>query len=237
MVVLSVPRSNNNPPQTKKENQEFKPTKQKKRVPSRTDASTCWASILSVAGPLCSAHLEPCPSRLPGDLRENCSPGILGKAGSMSGQHLQMGVHVFEATLVGVISKGTTGKTSLFFLGGGPGKPEWSTAGRIWMATIVFHLFEFPQDTLRSPSSALSHFFFGWEGSPTKIDYRNKIGYPYSNLSTGGPRHRYQVSLKSPGLKSSHTKACQLAGVHGDEPPVTLETFHLLTCDMCLCFP
>ena len=25
------------------------------------------------------------------------------------------------------------------------------------------------------------------EGSPTKIDYRKK-GYPYSNLSTGGPR-------------------------------------------------
>ena len=26
----------------------------------------------------------------------------------------------------------------------------------------------------RSPSSALSHPFFGWEGSPTKIDYRKK---------------------------------------------------------------
>ena len=26
------------------------------------------------------------------------------------------------------------------------------------------------------------------EGSPTKIDYRQKIGYPYSNLSAGGPR-------------------------------------------------
>ena len=33
--------------------------------------------------------------------------------------------------------------------------------------------------------------FFGWEGSPTKIDYRNRLqkkGHPYSNLSTGGPR-------------------------------------------------
>ena len=29
--------------------------------------------------------------------------------------------------------------------------------------------------------------FFG-EGSPTKIDYRKNKGYPYSNLSTGGPR-------------------------------------------------
>ena len=29
-------------------------------------------------------------------------------------------------------------------------------------------------------------FFLGWEGSPTKIDYRKK-GYLYSNLSTGGP--------------------------------------------------
>ena len=28
--------------------------------------------------------------------------------------------------------------------------------------------------------------FFGWEGSPTKIDYRKKR-YPYSNLSTGAP--------------------------------------------------
>ena len=26
----------------------------------------------------------------------------------------------------------------------------------------------------RSPSSALSHPFFGWEGSPAKIDYRKK---------------------------------------------------------------
>ena len=24
---------------------------------------------------------------------------------------------------------------------------------------------------------------FGWEGSPTKIDDRKKVGYPYSNLS------------------------------------------------------
>ena len=30
--------------------------------------------------------------------------------------------------------------------------------------------------------------FFGWEGSPTKIDDRKKKRYPCSNLSTGGPR-------------------------------------------------
>ena len=36
-------------------------------------------------------------------------------------------------------------------------------------------------------ASALSHPFFGWEGFSTKIDYR-KSGYPYSSLSTGGPR-------------------------------------------------
>ena len=34
-------------------------------------------------------------------------------------------------------------------------------------------------------SSALLSFFWG-EGSPAKVDYRKK-GYPYSNLSTGGP--------------------------------------------------
>ena len=42
----------------------------------------------------------------------------------------------------------------------------------------------------RSPSSALLlsfFFFFRREGSPTKIDYRKKQGYPYCNLSTGGP--------------------------------------------------
>ena len=36
--------------------------------------------------------------------------------------------------------------------------PSWSTAGT----------------PTRSPSSAVSHPFFGWEGSPTKIDYRKK---------------------------------------------------------------
>ena len=41
----------------------------------------------------------------------------------------------------------------------------------------------------RSPSRARFNPVFGWEGSPTKIDYsrRKKIGSPYSNLSTGGP--------------------------------------------------
>ena len=36
-----------------------------------------------------------------------------------------------------------------------------------------------------TPSSALTFF---WEGSPTKVEDRKK-GYPYSNLSTGGPRY------------------------------------------------
>ena len=43
-----------------------------------------------------------------------------------------------------------------------------------------------PKTNSRSPSSALL-LFFGWEGSPTRTDYRKK-GYPYSSLSTGGPR-------------------------------------------------
>ena len=30
--------------------------------------------------------------------------------------------------------------------------------------------------------------FFGWEGSPTKIDETEKNEEPYANLSTGGPR-------------------------------------------------
>ena len=39
---------------------------------------------------------------------------------------------------------------------------------------------------LGPPRSALLPIF-DWEGAPTKIDYRKK-GYPYSNISTGGPR-------------------------------------------------
>ena len=43
------------------------------------------------------------------------------------------------------------------------------------------HIFHF---LTRSPSSALSHPFFGWERSPTKIDYRKKELVPmYSHLS------------------------------------------------------
>ena len=34
---------------------------------------------------------------------------------------------------------------------------------------------------------ALSHPFFGWEGSPTKIDVLKKLVPAYSILSTGGP--------------------------------------------------
>ena len=36
----------------------------------------------------------------------------------------------------------------------------------------------------RSPSSALSHPFSGWEGSPTKIDYTKQLVPTYSILST-----------------------------------------------------
>ena len=35
---------------------------------------------------------------------------------------------------------------------------------------------------LGPPVPFLTHFFFGWEGSPTKIDHRRK-GYPYSCLA------------------------------------------------------
>ena len=31
--------------------------------------------------------------------------------------------------------------------------------------------------------------FFGWEGSPTKIDYRKRSWHPYFNLSTEGPSY------------------------------------------------
>ena len=56
--------------------------------------------------------------------------------------------------------------------------------------------------TSRSPRIVpFYRFFFGWEGSPTKIDYRRK-GTPY-NLYTGGPRLKHKGSLfrvDSPGL-------------------------------------
>ena len=39
---------------------------------------------------------------------------------------------------------------------------------------------------------------FSGEGSPTKIDYRKK-GYPYSNLSTGGPRRTSRMLSDFPG--------------------------------------
>ena len=48
--------------------------------------------------------------------------------------------------------------------------------------------------TIRFCGSAISGFFSGalspcfGEDSPTKVDYR-KSSYPYSNLSTGGPRY------------------------------------------------
>ena len=54
-----------------------------------------------------------------------------------------------------------------------PSRPHWPEA---WQDA----------GSTRSPSSALSNPVFGWEGSPTKIDYRKKR-YPYSNLSSGGP--------------------------------------------------
>ena len=40
----------------------------------------------------------------------------------------------------------------------------------------------------RSSSSALSHLFIGWEGSPTRTDKKRRTLVPTSsNLSTGGP--------------------------------------------------
>ena len=45
-------------------------------------------------------------------------------------------------------------------------------------------------NTSRSPSNWCPCTLFGWEGSPTKIDCRKKW-YPYSHLSTGGPRHPF----------------------------------------------
>ena len=42
-----------------------------------------------------------------------------------------------------------------------------------------------PMFVSRSPS-ALLHLFVG-EGSPTKVDKTEKIGYPSSKLSIGGP--------------------------------------------------
>ena len=53
------------------------------------------------------------------------------------------------------------------------------------------------------------HFFFGWDDSPTKID-RKKVGtcwYPYSNLSTGGPR-----------LPGPSTCWCEIGRECGNEP-------------------
>ena len=44
-----------------------------------------------------------------------------------------------------------------------------------------------PRLKLGYPKVPFPSAFLG-EGSPTKIDYRKKIGYPYSNLSPGGPR-------------------------------------------------
>ena len=37
---------------------------------------------------------------------------------------------------------------------------------------------------------ALLNPFFGWEGSRTKRDRTENSWYPYSNLSTGGPRSK-----------------------------------------------
>ena len=45
---------------------------------------------------------------------------------------------------------------------------------------------------LGPPVVPFHRFFFGWEGSPTKINYRKKRWYPCSNLSTG-PRQGESV--------------------------------------------
>ena len=54
-------------------------------------------------------------------------------------------------------------------------------------------------------SSARSFYLFG-EGSPTKIDDGKKIGYPYSNLSTGPSQARLvkaRVGTGTPGCSSA----------------------------------
>ena len=47
-----------------------------------------------------------------------------------------------------------------------------------------------------------SPLFWKGEGSPTKIDYRKK-GYPYSDLSTGGPTSGWGGFLPFFGLPGS----------------------------------
>ena len=48
---------------------------------------------------------------------------------------------------------------------------------------------EFCLSGISSRSPVVPFYPFWGEGSPTKTDYREKIWYPYSNLSTGGPSH------------------------------------------------
>ena len=47
---------------------------------------------------------------------------------------------------------------------------RWGSEGSF----LLFHLLTSAGCTSRSPSALLFRFFFGWEGSPTKIDYRKK---------------------------------------------------------------
>ena len=66
------------------------------------------------------------------------------------------------------------------------------------------------QPVSRSPSwCPFFNPFFGWEGSPTKIDYRKKLVPTYSNLSTGGPRffgwpQKFGAFLLGPIWAESH---------------------------------
>ena len=57
------------------------------------------------------------------------------------------------------------------------GAPAWSPQQKAIRLKV--------HDSVPQPGAFLS-FFFAWEGAP-KIDYRKKR-YPYSNLSTAGPR-------------------------------------------------
>ena len=61
------------------------------------------------------------------------------------------------------------------------------------------------QISLGPPAVPFYRFFFGCEGSPAKIDYRQNIGYPCSNLSTGRPScdhwNAWQSSKDRPGPK------------------------------------
>ena len=80
--------------------------------------------------------------------------------------------------------------------GFGASRPTRRACGWTWMA---FRMAALPGARLRNclacpPARCpFSLCFFGWEGSPTKID--KKKGYPYSDLSNWGPSLGFMVFL------------------------------------------